>query len=72
MLIWRLLNKVRNGGLRSAWVGGDVRVLYLGGFGRSGSTLLERILSELPRHRWVVGALYAPLLGAYGYQLGDS
>ena len=34
------------------WAGvavrGDLRVIYLGGLGRSGSTLLERLLGELP------------------------
>ena len=29
-------------------MGGGLRVLYLGGLGRSGSTLLERLLGELP------------------------
>jgi hypothetical protein len=29
-------------------VRGDLRVIYLGGLGRSGSTLLERLLGELP------------------------
>jgi hypothetical protein len=36
----------------SSWVGvmtfGDFRVVYLGGMGRSGSTLAERLLGELP------------------------
>jgi hypothetical protein len=43
----------------------DVRVLYVGGFGRSGSTLIERLLGELPGvcpvgelvHLWQRGVL---------------
>ena len=44
---------------------GGFRVLYLGGFGRSGSTLIERLLGELPGvcpvgelvHLWQRGVL---------------
>src|ERR1044071_6434693 len=43
----------------------DIRVLYIGGWGRSGSTLTERLLGEMPdvvgagevTHLWVRGLL---------------
>lgn len=38
----------QGGRARSSQVGPPVRVLYLGGIGRSGSTLLERMLGEVP------------------------
>jgi Sulfotransferase domain len=57
----------------AAQVGGSAkpRVLYLGGLGRSGSTLIERLLSELPGvcaagevvHMWQRGVVEGELCG---------